>query len=66
MHTYPNTPRTSVRPLVYTLDQLTSSEPHMIVRARFVTPPYLGGESHEVDVMLSRKAYNRLTRAAAA
>jgi hypothetical protein len=62
MHTHPT--RANARPLICTPDQLTSQEPHVIVRATWVTPPRFGGESIEVDWMLSQKAYDRMQRKA--
>lgn len=60
LYVEPTTHKELSRPLVRCSDIRLWKEPHVIVRAFYVTPSYLGGEVVEADVMLSAKAYSRV------
>ncbi|HEY8577584.1 MAG TPA: hypothetical protein VIL88_14755 [Devosia sp.] len=53
-------PTAPERPLWYTERQLRSKAPHVIVQGTFKVADYFGGESIEIDMALSLRAFNKL------
>ena len=56
----------SARNFVYHPDQLTSKEPHVVVRGVFTVADYAGGGSREIDMLMPTRAHARLAMAAGA